>query len=185
MEDNDLAVRAAQGEERAFATLVERYRRYIYAIAWRIVLNEEDALDITQNVFLLLARKIGDWRGSGAFRSWLATIATREALSHHRRPSRREVATEPEKLIGLTDSNQASGGADPRADLERKQRREWVAAAMEDLSPQQRAIIGLRLKEDLEPTEIAARLGVPAAQVRAQMHRVIVKFREALKEERR
>jgi RNA polymerase sigma-70 factor (ECF subfamily) len=179
LQDNDLAAAAARGDQEAFALLVERYRRYIYAIAYRIALNEDDALDITQNVFVRLVEKIGAFRGRGPFRAWLATIASREALSHLRRPARRrEAATEPDALERLADHRGASRSGDVRQALDDAYRRRQVEEAMMTLSPQQRAIFALRLKEDMPPREIARQLGLPPRQVRSQLHRAIARLRQ-------
>ena len=183
MDDKTLAANAAKGDQEAFATLVVAHRSYVYRIAYRIVLHEEDALDVTQNVFERLVRKIGDFNGDGSFRSWLATIAAREAIDHHRRPSRRERPTEPLALEVLADRRREDGDDDPRDRINGAQRRSLVEGAMRGLSPQQRAIFALRLAEGMGPKEIAERLGIPARQVRSQLARAMARIREAVAEE--
>ena len=183
MEDNELAARAAAGDRDAFAILFERYRRYVYTLAYKVTLNVDDSLDITQTVFLKLASKIGQYNGQGAFRSWLASIAAREAVDHTRRPCRRETATDPEVLGMLSEQSENSDGCHPRKALEEVERHQLVESAMEDLSPQQRAIVALRLAEDIGPKEIAERLGLPDKQVRSQMHRAVAKVKKALQGE--
>ena len=179
-EDEQLAAAAAGGDEEAFTCLAGRYRRYVYAIAYRVVLDEEDALDVTQEVLLKLARRIGQFEGRGTFRAWLAAIATREALNHRRRPDRREVATDPEKLACLEGESLAGRLPSPREALERRERLERVGRAMGRLTPQQRAIFALRLGEQMTPGEIAERLGIPGAQVRSQLSRALATLRRVL-----
>lgn len=113
MEDRILASAASNGDPAAFTALVERYRAYVYAIAYRIVLHEDDALDIAQTVFLRLVERIGDFEGRGPFRRWLAAIAVREALSHRRRERRREEPTDPDTLDRLRED--PAGGAVARS----------------------------------------------------------------------
>lgn len=180
MDERYLAAAAANGDQQAFTILVERYRPYIYTIAYKIALHEDDALDITQNVLVRLVEKIGNFNGRGAFRSWLAAIAANEASDFLKRPSRREVSTEPEILEGLSDARQENETSDPRKALDTAQRRRLVEAAMASLSPQQRAIFALRLREDMGPAEIAEQLGLPPGQVRSQLHRAIARIREML-----
>jgi RNA polymerase sigma-70 factor (ECF subfamily) len=181
LEDASLAAAAAGGDGGALATLAERYRRYIYVIAYKIVLNEEDALDITQNVLMRLVQKIGSYRGAGAFRSWLGAIAAREALDH-RRGGRRETALDPAVLETLTDGRMSSRERNPRELLETARRLSLVEEALAGVSAQQRAIFVLRLREDLKPREIAVELGIPAQQVRSQLCRALAKVKEAVKE---
>lgn len=180
LEDNRLAAAAANGDQEALTILVKRYRPYVYRTAYKITLHEDDALDITQNVFVRLVEKIHHFDGRGSFRAWLATIASREAINRLRSASRRETLTEPHILAELPDERQAREGNDPRDALETVQRKRLVEGAMTQLSPQQRAIIALRLAEDMGPKEIAERLGLPAHQVRSQLHRAIAKIRQTL-----
>jgi RNA polymerase sigma-70 factor, ECF subfamily len=187
--DAELATAAASGDEGAFSALVERYRRFIFAIAYRIVLDEDDAFDIAQNVLLRLADRIGQFKGQGTFRAWLAAIAANEAISHARSAGRRrEDAMDPADIEALSDSRVANGGGmsvgdDARESLDRERRMERVEAAMADLAPQQRAIFALRFHEDMEPAEIAQRLGIPGKQVRSQLCRAVARLRKKLGKE--
>jgi RNA polymerase sigma-70 factor (ECF subfamily) len=178
LEDSHLAAAAAKGDQDAFTILVERYRRYVYAIAYKTTLDEEDALDVTQKVFLRVAKKIGDFKGKGTFRGWLATIAAREAIDHLRRHSHREISMEPEKLANISDQRGNNSSEDPRTVLEASRRLRLVEGAIQHLSPQQRVIFVLRFREEMGPKEIAERLSLPATQVRSQLHRAIAKIRE-------
>ena len=184
MEDQALAAAAARGNQQAFTAIVERYRRYIYAIAYRIVLGEEDALDVTQNVYLQLARKIGDYDGRGSLKGWLAAITVRQALDHLRRPGRVERPTEPAELEALAGPCPAGEWGEARESLEREEQRRAVTAAMAGLSPQQRAIFALRFMEDLGPKEIGERLGLPPSQVRSQLTKAVARIREIVTRER-
>jgi len=181
-EDKNLAAQAAQGDREAFASLAERYRAYVYTIAYKITLNQEDALDVAQNVFVRVAEKIGAFNGRGPFRSWLATIAAREAINHCRRPSRRETAMDPETVGRLSESQDGGLERNPRTEADKAQRLELVESAMASLPPQQRAIFTLRLREDLGPKEIAERLSLPPRQVRSQLHRAMATLRRKLGE---
>ncbi len=184
--DHRLAADAARGDDEAFAALVGCYRRYIYAIAYRIVLNEEDALDVSQNVLLKLARRIGQFDRRGPFRAWLAAIAAHEVLSHRRRPEHREAATDPEDLARLAVDGRTPRPPSPRDALERSERLERVERAMARLTPQQRAIFQMRLAEQMRPREIARRMDIPAAQVRSQLSRALATLRRTLElEEKR
>jgi len=174
--DAILAGRAAKGDREAFSLLFSRWKRYVYSIAWKITLNEEDALDATQEVFAKLVSRLGQFKGSGFFRSWLGTIATRETLNLLRKPHRkRERPLDPILL-----ESKGSHTGNPRTRIEKKEKRQLVEKAMEQLSPQQRAILTLGMKEDQSPGEIAIALGIPAKQVRSQLCRAVARIREIL-----
>lgn len=188
-DEEDLARRAAAGDGAAFSLLAERRRRFIYAVAYRVLMNEEDALDAAQETLIKVSRRIGQYRGEG-FASWVAMIATREALNIARRPSRRERAAGPEEMAELSETRETIGRGgrdrgDPRERLDREARRKRVERAMGRLPAQQRAILGLRLGEELGSSEIAARLGLSPPQVRSQLSRAVSRLRELLAEPKR
>jgi RNA polymerase sigma-70 factor (ECF subfamily) len=182
LQDHELAAAAAGGDQRAFEELVERYRRYIYAIAWRIGMDEEEALDIAQEVLFKMSRRIGDWRGDGSFKAWVGAIASRTALDMARK--RRDVPVDPQdwqdsdpgELVGR------SRAQSPREAVQSIERKALVAQAMASLTPQQRAILGLRLEEEMRPAEIAERLEMNPAQVRSQLSRAVARLRGQLQE---
>lgn len=180
--DDDISlVRAAtRGDSSAFEALLLRYRAYIYAIAYNVVRDVDDALDVTQGVYLKLLEKLGDYNGSGPFRGWLGTITAREAVSHLRRNRRREVAVEPERLASILDGRRNASAEDVRGDIDHRDRMAAVEERLDSLSGQQRSILVLMVREDMAPGEISARLRIPARQVSTQIHRAFVKLREAL-----
>ncbi len=181
LEDQRLARMAAEGDQQAFGVLFERYRKFVYSLAYRVVLNCEDARDVSQTVWMKVSTRIGQFDGHGTFRSWLATVATRQALDHLRGTYRHETATDPEVLDNLWEEKSARDCQPFRTDIGQTEERGRVEQAMSALSPQQRAILALQLVEDLGPKEIAQRLGLPDKQVRSQLHRAIVKLREMLR----
>lgn len=156
-------------------------KRMVYSIAYKITLNEEDALDATQNVFARLVEKIGLYEGRGDFRSWLATFAAHEAINLMRRPSHsRETATEPGILTAAIEDKNEQVSGNPQNSIETQEQRNLVESAIQELSPQQRAIFALRWREDISPKEIAERMGIPAGQVRSQLCFAISRIRATL-----
>ncbi|MBX3728364.1 MAG: sigma-70 family RNA polymerase sigma factor [Candidatus Sumerlaeia bacterium] len=176
MEPELLVRAAAAGDREAFERLVQDWRSSIYAWCYRVLLHEEDALDATQQTLLRLAERLGTWTGRGSFPAWLRTIAVREALSLARRDKNRPRPLDPEDL----DAVAPPVHTDVRERLDRAARLECVRDAMATLSPQQRAIVVLRLEEDLKPREIAARLDLPPTQVRVQLCRAMANLRNRL-----
>lgn len=180
-DDSELARAAARGDADAFARLLSAQRAFIYRLAYKVVLDPDDALDVTQTVMLRLVGKIGQYDGRGAFRNWLATVVTREAINHLRRPSRRENALDPDLLAQVCDNGSAGKSENARAGLIEAERMAMVQEAMKSLSPQQRAIMALRLYSELGPKEIGQRLGLPARQVRSQIHRAVERLKRLLR----
>ncbi len=178
--EETLAAEAANGSQDALEVLLKHYRSYIYAIAYHVALNEEDALDITQNVMIRVVDKIRSFARKGKFKSWLATITTHESVNHLRRSGRREIPTDPVSLDQIKEANHDHDGAHPLDGLESEERRHRVVHAMERLSPQQRGIFALILFEGMRPKEIAEQMDIPAKQVSWQIHRGLEKIRQIL-----
>ena len=181
MEDAKLARAAATGDRAAMDALIKRYRRLVYSIAWKITLNEEDAMDVAQNVFLKMMDHIASFNQRGPFRSWLASIAAHEAMNSLRRSHRtKEVSMDANVLETLSPVRNNPAKNNPRSILELKQRRDLVGRAMSILSPQQRAVLTLRLHQEMTPREIAAYLDIPSGQVRSQLCRAVCRLRDIL-----
>jgi RNA polymerase sigma-70 factor (ECF subfamily) len=184
-EDVELAKAAAAGDQRAFETLVNRHRTAIYALAYKIALNEDDALDATQEVFLRLSQRIGSFTGRGTFRSWVMAITAREAVNALRRRGRHETALEPSVLeLAADEARREEPPAAIYDDIERRQRRAMVDGAMHRLTPQQRAVLSLRLNGAMELQEIADQLNIPNGQVRSALSQAVSKLRSILTKER-
>jgi len=87
--DSELALALRGGDHDAFEELVRRHQGRVYAVAYRLTGNREDALDVTQDAFLKAYRKIGQWRPIGGFLPWLLRLARNQAIDHLRRRERR------------------------------------------------------------------------------------------------
>ena len=129
LEDSALAAAAAHGDQRAFDLLVERYRGYVYAIAYRITLHEDDALDVSQNVLLRLVERIGQFNGAGSFKGWIGALAANEAVTYtrtQRRHKQDRTDLEPDALEEYIPAE----GPNVRERLDEDKRRHLVESAM-------------------------------------------------------
>ena len=169
------AIRA--GDVSAWEELVATYRVYLYHVAYKVLLNEDDALDVVQDVFATLVEKVSTYRGESTFRTWITTITIRKALDSSRNSHHRVVSIED---IPPTHESVAEFPSVQR-DIERRQQLARVERAIPRLSPQQRAIVLLKLREAMSPTEIGVQLSLPAGQVRTQLFRALEKIRREVK----
>ncbi|MFH1755894.1 MAG: sigma-70 family RNA polymerase sigma factor [Candidatus Latescibacterota bacterium] len=80
--DSNLVMKCAHGDKKSFEALVERYEKPIYNIAYRVMNNGEDAMDITQNIFMKAYQKIDTFDTSRKFFSWLYRIAVNESINY-------------------------------------------------------------------------------------------------------
>lgn len=159
--DEELVARCAAGEERAWATLVQRYRRLVYAIPSRAGLEPEEADDVFQLTFARLVERLDTLRDPARVRSWLVTTARRLSLDIIRR--RRGVDDAEPILARVADENEL-----PDSELERLEAQHLVRAALATISKRCRALVELLYyARDETPSyeTIAAKLSMPVGSI--------------------
>ena len=176
--DEALARRAAQGEESAFESLVERFQGRVYRLGRRLTRSDGDAEDVLQDTFLQAYRSLGSFRGEAKFSTWLFRIATNAALMANRRSARRPTESLEEyaprfDADGRHVPHEAELALAAHAD-EKIDRSRLAAHALEgiDRLPElYRTAFVLRDLEEMPTAEVAAVLGIDAAAVRQRVHR--------------
>jgi RNA polymerase sigma-70 factor (ECF subfamily) len=187
--DEALCRRVAERDDGAFDALVERYQRRAYGIAWSILRDAEEARDLSQEAFIRLYENAHRFRGQARFSTWFYRILVNLCLDHRRRhrwwrravvvasPGPRDETGGP--LDALVDA-QPAPVHDPLDDLDREQAMKQLWAAVEGLSPQQRAVLHL-VADDMPTAEIASVLRCSEATVRVHLHRALVALRKTMR----
>ena len=170
--DETLCRRVADRDEAAFDVLVARHQGRAYRLAWSLLRDAEDARDISQEAFLRVYRTAGGFRGDARFSTWFYRILVNLCLDHRRR--RWWQRWDP-----LLD-RQPAPAEDPGDALDHDQRRARLWAAVDRLSPRQRAVIVLHAQEELATGQIAAVLECSEATVRVHLHRAVSVLRRTL-----
>ncbi|HEX6812326.1 MAG TPA: sigma-70 family RNA polymerase sigma factor [Planctomycetota bacterium] len=150
--------------------LLLAHERFVHSIARDLLRDEHAAADVVQDTWLVALRR--GPRAPGALRSWLGRIAANRAIDVRRVNERRQ-RREVEAFAGA--SSESVGDTAARLALQRD-----VVGAVLDLGEPYRSVVLLRYYHDLEPTEIAARLGSKPATVRTQLVRAHEQLRERL-----
>jgi RNA polymerase sigma-70 factor, ECF subfamily len=185
VDDRELVERARQGDRGAFQMLVERYQKRVYGIAYGMVYNPDDALDITQEAFIRVHRYLGSFQGSSSFYTWLYRIVVNLCVDHLRHRTH-EAAVDYDDQIGHSGqaAPQPSVGADPQRVLGDKELREQIEHAMAQLSPAHRAVLTLREIEGLSYQEMAKVMGCSIGTImsrlfhaRRRMQRMLAAYR--------
>jgi RNA polymerase sigma-70 factor, ECF subfamily len=182
--DEELAARAAAGDESAFETIVTRYEARVFRLAWRLTANESDAADVLQEAFLQVYRKLATFRGDSRFGTWLYRIATNAALMLRRARSRRP----SEPLDGFLPSFDETGlhaatpaelqaAAGVEQQLDRRRLAERALAAIDRLPDNYREAFVLRDLEEMTTAQVAEILGLEPAAVRQRVHRARMMLR--------
>lgn len=180
--DETLALAVRRGDRDAFAELIRRHQRRVYAVAYRYTGRHEDALDVAQDVFIKAYRKIGQWRPTGSFQSWLTRLTVNQAIDHLRRTRRHREGHGP-----LREGETAHEPAAPAVEEtdRRAGRREIdarVREALAALSPAQRTAFVLRHYEGMALSEIAVVLECSVGSVKVHLFRAVRKLRVELQD---
>ena len=161
--DRVLAVRARGGDRAAFAVLVQRYQRRLFALGLRYFRNDADADDLVQETFLRAWRALDRFDETRPFAPWLFRIGVHWALTQLETRKRRS----PEEL---TDDLRWHGPS-PEEHTEMSRTRREVNRAVGELPEEQRVILHLRVVEGMSYREIAETLEVPVGTVMSRLGR--------------
>ena len=172
--------RARQGDSEAFRALVERHSRQVFRLAFRMTGNEQDAEDVVQESFLRAYRQLGRFESRANFGTWLYRIAANCALDvlETKRARRAQFCVESLDDVAATTPPAAEPG--PERLAQSAEIRSRVAAAMERLSPLERAAFTLRHHEGQSIDDISRLLGLRTSAAKHAVFRAVRKLRRTL-----
>lgn len=176
MTDSQLVARAQEGDLPAFEELVKKYQREIYGLAYRLVLDAEEAKDLAQQAFLQAFVHIRSFRQQAQFRTWLFRIAINQCYSYLKSKKKFGEPVDPEEFVMV-------GEESPEEDLVTKDRRQRLYAALERLPAKQRAVITLKLEQGLSYEEIARVLGGTTGAARVNYCQALKTLKKNLQNE--
>jgi RNA polymerase sigma-70 factor (ECF subfamily) len=162
------------GSVHAFEELMKRYEHLVYRACLYYTGNREDALDVTQEVFVKVFNRLESFSGSGSFKGWLLRITHNESLNWIR--SRRRHWEHDE----LGPANSPRLEAPQETDISRKESRDLIDGALQNLNPRQRQALRLRYFEKMSINEISALLGCTKGTTKNILFRGLRKLRNQL-----
>ena len=180
-----LISRCAAGEEMACTELVNEYQRMVFHLALHMLGDHDEALDLSQEVFLNVFRTIGRFRGQSSLRTWIYRIVVNQARNRQRWWRRRHRADQ----VSLEERIEKTGDMPPASELDGPDRmfgqrelarRIW--GALDELPFEQRTVMILREIDGLSYEEIAFSLGVAVGTVKSRLTRAREALRSQLRE---
>jgi RNA polymerase sigma-70 factor (ECF subfamily) len=169
-----LVQQCAAGDEVACTRLVTDHQRMVYQLAFQLMGDSQEALDLSQEVFLCVFRRLGDFRGQSTLRTWIYRIVVNQASNRLRWWRRRRRAQQ----VPLDDHSAHHGelaesrnSAMPDRLLQQRETAGLVWQALGKLPFDQRAAVVLREIHDLSYEEIAVSLGVAVGTVKSRLAR--------------
>ncbi len=184
-DDGALVERAKGGDEDAFASLVRRHRDRAFAVAYRLVREREDALDIAQEAFVRAYQSLRGFKGEARFSTWLHRIVVNLALDHLRRQAHHEAGEYKDARALEEAAHQVVAPTpDPHQAVEATEMRRLIQEGMAGLPAEQRTALVLREIEGLSYKEIARAMQCSIGTVMSRLHYARRKMQAALRPHR-
>ena len=168
LSDREYVERVLLGDAESFAPLLNKYSRQVFALIVRIVENREDAEELTQDVFLKAFDSLSRYRGDSSFSTWLYRIAYNTAISATRKKVYDFVPVDEAVLSEATDETDEMVFENSDEEM----RIMYLNRALEQLSPEERAMITLFYKDNKSMDEIAVITGLTETNVKTKMFRI-------------
>jgi len=178
-QDDAQLVQAGQhGDQHAFAFLVQKHQRLVFTMVLRMLQDDEEASEITQEAFLVAWQGLPSFRGQARFATWLYRIAyhccARQLERRKRERSRHSVIQAEHILEGMNKEKQAEDS------IELRDRQAIVREQLEQLPPKYRIVLILRHLQDMTYEEMAEVLSLPVGTIKAHLFRARNLLKERL-----
>lgn len=182
IDDLELVKKATSGDSRAYEKLLKKYRKSVYYMLMKMVNNPDDAEDLTQEAFAKAFNSMHKFDPKYAFSTWLFRIATNNCIDFIRKKRVQTISIDnpyesddgDTMTFDIKDPN-----LDPNEVMLKKQRKEYLRKAVDNLPPKYKILVELRYFQELSYEEVADELDLPLGTVKAQLFRA----RELLNQE--
>jgi RNA polymerase sigma factor (sigma-70 family) len=171
--DFKLVGRAREGDQKAYADLMHRYKDSIYFMALKMVNNKEDAMDLTVETFAKAFEKLDKYQPEYAFSTWLFRVATNNCIDFIRKKKLNTTS-----INGMVDEDGddrplqiKSDTLNPEEVSMKREQTQLLKLLIDSLPPRYRNLIVLRYFDELSYEEISEQLDLPLGTVKAQLFR--------------
>jgi RNA polymerase sigma-70 factor (ECF subfamily) len=162
---DELILRAQKGDKQAFREIVEKYKRFAFASAFKILLNEEDAKDAAQEAFIKLWKYLDRYKFEAKFTTWFYKIIINMSLDKLKSRKRKERVEIPR----LSDSDIENLTGKEDYSFSNSELAEIITELTKKLSPKQRLVFTLRDLEGLDIAEVSGALNISAGSVKSNL----------------
>ena len=169
MSIEEIIQRAGDGDQAAWDTILQTYRRKVFNVAYRFVGTYQEAEDLTQEIFLKVFRSLATFDRRANFQTWLISVSRNYCIDRYR-SGRRDRAVFAHEVDASTVQTEAPG-LSPYARVELQDRIALLREALRGLSAPLRKAVTLRDIHELSYQEIAAQLGVAEGTVKSRINR--------------
>jgi len=178
-EETEMISRCQQGDQEALKEIFDKYYKKVYRIAYGVVRQREEALDVVQEVFIKLFRSIKNFKGRSHFYTYLYRMVMNTAIDHKRKAGKQFMSSLNEEG-SFEPPDEAEKG--PERILLQKELEERVKLAMDRLPAEQKAALIFRDVEGLSYQEMAEAMGCSIGTVMSRLHYGRKRMQESLKD---
>lgn len=175
MDDSQILQGIQNGDETAFRELVENYQDMVINVCNRFVHSREDAMDISQEVFIKAYRSVDQFRGQARLSTWLYRIAVNKSLNFLRDKKRKNIFNSLDLLFDRQKDNPADQMKDNDADvtekMEKNEKMDILYQALDSLPKKQRVAVTLNKLEELSYKEVAEIMDVSVSETGVLINR--------------
>ncbi len=175
LEDFKLIDMAVGGDEKAYAKLLQRYKRPVYHMVLKMVRNVDDAEDLTIESFAKAFRSLHRFKKDFTFSTWLFRIATNNTIDHIRKKKLNTLSIEntytDDDGQSVSIDVEDDGTLNPQEEAIKAQKEEIIQVFVGMLPAKYQKLVRLRYFHELSYEEIAVELEAPLGTVKAQLHR--------------
>jgi RNA polymerase sigma-70 factor, ECF subfamily len=170
-DDKKLVALSKDGNAEAFEELIARHRDKIYARAFSMMRNEEEALDLSQEAWIKAWQRLKQFQGDSSFATWMTRIVINLCLDQIRRQKRKraESIEQLDEELGGVERQMPVVTVNPTAGMERSELRKQIDEAMQKLSDAHRTVLILHEFEELEYKQIATVMGCSIGTVMSRL----------------
>jgi RNA polymerase sigma factor (sigma-70 family) len=181
--DQELVKRTLHGDQAAFVTLVRRYERGLYNLAYRMVRDPEIARDLTQDILIRVHGSLAKYDPVYPFTSWIYRVGSNLCIDFIRKRKLKTISLDAPVSVGHDESvprEIPDSTHDPGRTAEETERARILSDVLDRLPETHRLILILRHQRELSYEEIAIALDAPLGTVKARIHRAREAFRKIL-----
>ncbi len=188
LDDLTLVNRCKEGDERAFRILVERYQKRVFSVAFGMVKDREEAMDIAQDAFVKVHKYLDHFKGDASFYTWIYRITANLAIDRIRARNVRESVEFDETFRGNEEPTGGAGilgtrlGTNPQKSALRRELAEKIEAALAEIPEKHREILVLREVEGMSYEDLSHVLKIPKGTVMSRLFHARAKMQRILGE---
>ena len=165
-QEKEYVIRLQKGDERALEVLIKHYQKRVYSLVLNMVKNEDDAIELTQDVFIKIYEKANSFQFNAKFSTWLFSVAYNTTISFLRKKQIKWEEINEDRVDYVSDSYEMTSGL-----LQSEERNKYIKEALSKMGEQQKILMQLFYLEELSMKEIEEVTGIKINSIKIGLMR--------------